>query len=134
MRVLALIAVIILSGCVTPQERRNQQAALEREFQKTVPVCIEGIDCDRMWAAARRWVLDNSGFRLQHYGSDFMETYNNRNSAETSTWARVTKEPGRGGQSRILIELGCNNWFSCSLSPLGEAKLRFNRHVQAAAD
>lgn len=131
-RVFLLAVLFLLSGCAT-QERRESQAALEREFRETVPVCIEGADCDQMWSAARRWVLDNAGFRIQHYGDDYIETYNNRYNAETATWARVTKEPMGSGQSRILVELGCNNWFGCGLSPLADAKVRFNRHVQAAA-
>jgi hypothetical protein len=119
-----------LAGCaVTPSA---EDLAKAQRFTDTMPSCIGAEQCERMWAAARRWVLDNASFKIQTYSADYMETFNNQDVAETDTWARVTKEPGASPtEFSILIEIGCNNPLGCSLSPLADARQRFNDYVNA---
>ena len=119
----AVIAVcsFAVSGCQSNPERQARLAAAERN----APVCTDEKGCEAMWSAARRWVLDNSPTRLQHYSGDYMETYNSSSTAVTSY--RVTKDPVSNGY-KISLEAGCRNVFSCSPDPLAQIE-SFNRFV-----
>ncbi|MBA3563092.1 MAG: hypothetical protein H0W33_03605 [Gammaproteobacteria bacterium] len=134
MRVLLLVLLAcVTSGCYWAErhERRAEGIRAAQEFQRTVPVCITDDECDRKWAFARRWVLDNSGYKIQHYSDDYIETFNIRDIAATRLWVRVTREPAEYDDSyRILVELGCNNPLGCNME-LPEARQRFNDYVNS---
>ena len=120
-----IFSFILLASCAINSAERN---AAEMRFQRTIPICEGAKDCEFKWSMARRWILDNAGFKLQNYNADYMETFNVQDLASTKLWARVTKEPIDGERYRILIEVGCNNMFGCGIS-LMEAKNNFNNVV-----
>lgn len=130
MKKIALGLLLFLTGCAgMPEEQRRFE---EQVFSNSIPTCQSDKECEVKWAAARRWVLDNSGFKIQTYTDDYMETFNVQDYAATQVWARVSKEPLGESGYRILVELGCNNPFGCNLSPLIEAKISFNYYVDAS--
>lgn len=121
---IVFFAAIAVSGCVNTQERRNQQA----QFNATIPTCHSEKECEYKWSAARRWVINNAGMKLQHVENDFLETYNSgRNSAALAV--RVVKEPISDGY-RIIVSTGCRNLFGC-VPDSRESALDFNRTVNA---
>lgn len=77
-----------------------------------MPTCESDKECAAKWAAARRWVLDNCSFKLQHITDDFLETYNSTDYASTGMWCRVTKSPVSDTAYRIEVETGINNAFA----------------------
>lgn len=103
-----LLFVIVLAGCATPVTDSQR-----RVFYQTIPTCAEAKECEVKWAAARRWVLSNAGFKIQTISPDYIETFNIRDATSTDLWVRVTKEPTSGTVYRILVEAGCNNMFGC---------------------
>lgn len=125
MKSLMLIAAVLLAGCqtITPVQ--------QRAFDASVPTCAAEKECELKWAAARRWVLDNAGFKMKLYTADFMETYNSARDEETAMWATVTRDPLQDGSYRIVVEVGCNNMFGCT-PPAIERMLAFNAYVSAA--
>lgn len=74
-----------------------------------------------LWAKVRRYILDHSGFRLQTVTDSYLETYNTRDTAETSRWWQASKEPRAGGGWVIVLDTGCNNFLSCG--PFGNANM-----------
>lgn len=129
----ALSLILMIQACASP-EQRAQQEAMAREdariYQASIPRCSTDKECAAKWAAARRWVLDNCGFKLQHITDDYLETYNIRDSASTAMWCRVTKSPESETVSRIELENGVNNPFS--QGGVAPARRSFNDYVNAA--
>lgn len=126
-------SLLILQACATPEQRANQDAMRledQRIYKATIPRCTSDKECAAKWSAARRWVLDNCGFRLQHITDDYMETFNIRDVASTSMWCRVTKSPISETESRIELENGVNNPFAQGV--LDGKRREFNSAVNAA--
>lgn len=119
----ALGVSLFLSGCVTSGHSTPAQLA---EYKKSIPVCYEKTECQKMWSAARRWILNNSGYKLQHITSDYMETYNPRNG-DTDIAFRASLEPSGDGY-RIVGEAWCGNMFGC-VPVQHEAMINFNQYV-----
>lgn len=118
-----LIIIVFLSSCAG-----NPQLSQKRdEFQRTIPTCQDKQSCELMWAAARRWVLSHSGYKLKHIEQDFIETYSSSNSS-TRLSVRVIKEPILGGGYKIVVSTWCNNIFRCSPNSW-DAAIDFNRVV-----
>lgn len=127
------LATSTLSGCATPEElaRRDEMARAAREqYMASLPTCSTAKECEAKWSAARRWVLDHCGFKLQTVTADYMETFNIRDSASTHMWCRVTKSPISETTYRIELENGINNPFS--FGELAPARADFNAFVTAS--
>lgn len=124
----ASAACLLLSACVTPEQRAADEAA-EITYRASIPMCSTDKECQAKWSAARRWVLDNCSFKLQHITDDYMETFNSGDYAATGMWCRVTKTPISDITYRIELENGVNNPFASGLSG---ARSRFNQYVTAA--
>lgn len=118
---------LLLSGCVTPEQRAAYDARLA-ELEATRPVCDGEKDCAAKWDAAQLWVVRNAGMKIQTTTNVLIETYN---SPGTQLAAQVTKEPVGDGKYRIVVKLGCDNPFGCVPNAL-DAALAFNREVGAA--
>lgn len=124
-----LAAAAMLAGCagfVSREEREAKQA----EFERTIPKCLSAKECEVKWAAARTWVLDNSGMKFQTVTPDFMETFNPPSDSDALA-ASVSKIPAADGSYKIGIRLACVNSFGCRLSPL-DAAIDFNKFVTGA--
>lgn len=102
---------------------------LKTDIQKSRPICKTPKGCEIGWAAARRWVNDNAGFRILTYSPEYMETYTASDSAQLS--ARVSKEPRTDGSYEISAVIGCANLFGCVPSA-APTLLNFNTTVSAA--
>lgn len=122
---LGLVAATILAGCAN-----QQNYELQAEAQRTIPVCLSEKECEAMWASARRWVLDNAGFKIQNYGSDYFDTYN-PTQASPRLAAQVSKEPFGNGSYRIIAKLWCDNMFGCQPDKW-QALISFNSAVNSA--
>jgi hypothetical protein len=107
---LGVIAFPLLSGCTVLTDQ--QVSDLNLEIARTTPMCYSPETCEAAWAAARTWIQQNAGFKLQTYSSDFMETYNPTNSSPELA-ASVSKEPIGGGKYQLTIKLWCDNMFGC---------------------
>lgn len=127
---LAFLTVATFTGCAAliPQDKNQFRS----EVIASAPVCTGADECARAWSAARRWVLDNAGYRIQTYSEDYIETYQGFDSAELQLAARVTREPITAISARIVIELGCRNHYGCGARPPYQAGLEFNQYVKDA--
>ena len=104
------------------------------EYSRTLPICSTDSQCEVMWAAARRWVNQNAGFRLDILTDDYMETHRSANEADARLFARVEKQPVNpdAGEYAIAVTLGCHNFLGC-VPDRHEAALAFNKFVNTAA-
>ena len=126
--VMGLLAGALFAGCATGGANR---AAMQAEFNSTIPTCDSKEACDAMWEAAQLWIAKNSRLKIQTATNVLIETYGGgQNSAVLAM--RATKEPAGGGKSRIVFDGGCNNMFGC-VPNVFEAGIRFNRAVAATA-
>lgn len=126
MRCIAIAAFAGLAVGCAGGTRPNFQA----EWQRTIPTCTEPRECEIKWAAARRWLLNNAGFKLQHVTDDFLETYNPpQHSADIAV--RVVKEPLQPEGYRFVVSVWCNNMFGCQPNQW-EAAVSFNEYVNSS--
>lgn len=127
-----LVGSLAVAGCASQEEltaRAEAEQAARAQYQASLPRCSSDKECAAKWSAARRWVLDNCGFKLQHVTDDYMETFNIRDPASTAMWCRVTKSPTSETEYVIELENGANNWFVGGM--LGK-RMEFNHYVNAA--
>lgn len=128
---LDFMAVVILTACAGAGSGGSNVAAKRAQVEATVPTCVTSEECELKWAAARRWVLETSGFKIQNITDDFLETYN-PTSGSPSLAARVVKEPLGGGRYRLVVTLWCDNMFGC-VPNAWDAALSFNQYVNGSA-
>ena len=123
MLLIVTTSLTIISGCatITPQ----QQAM----FNENIPMCSGERDCDVKWAAARKWVLNNAGRKIQIYSDDLIETYNPAKNSP-SIAVRINKEPTGNGANFITIAVWCNNMFGC-VPKKADAIMDFNNYINS---
>jgi type IV pilus biogenesis protein CpaD/CtpE len=121
--VIAALTTALLSGCVS-----QQSVDAERRFKETIPTCVAEKECELKWSAARRWLLDNSTMKLQHYTADLMETFN---PVQEGIGGRVIKEPVDAESYRIVVDVWCGG-FSC-FGSMTKLKQSFNDYVAGTA-
>ncbi|MFO0447490.1 MAG: hypothetical protein ACK52I_02165 [Pseudomonadota bacterium] len=109
---------------------REEREAKQAEFKRTIPTCSSAKECEVKWAAARLWVLNNSGLKFQTVTPDFMETFNPPSDSDALA-ASVQKIPAADGSYKIAVGLTCANTFGCRMSPL-DGGLDFNKFVTRA--
>ncbi len=122
------IFALVLSACATTPS--PHEVGLRQEISRTIPTCTSDNECSVKWTAARNWVLQNAGWKLQHIQPDFLETYNAINSSPNIA-VRVIKEALPGGKHRIVATVWCDNMFGCNPNKL-DALLSFNNFVNAS--
>ena len=119
----AAIAVLFsLYGCATPVDPQKVDL-----FDKTIPACVAGPDCDLKWAAARTFVVINSKMRFQHVTNDYMETFSPPES-EVYLGFRVNKEPAGKDVYQIRVAAWCSNPYVCVPNAI-DAMISFNNYV-----
>jgi len=119
---------LILSGCATVSIEQKQI------WRETGPVCFTKPDCDAKWAAARNWVQENSGYRIETYSDNLIETYHPPD-ASPKIAARVSKTPdgtsSEGNQINIIeIKVWCTKTLGC-IPTVDESVLKFNQYVSS---
>lgn len=116
-------ALLFLAGCVAPAQR----AANEARFQETIPKCYDAKHCERMFAAARGWIIKHCAMKIQNITDTYIETYG---SVDAGLACRMTKDPlpDVDGYS-FNIAVGCGSLF-CYPDPTAAAQ-SFNDSVGA---
>lgn len=120
---LIVTIAVFFSGCATTGDITAKRA----EFESTIPTCKTDRDCEMKWSAARNWVLNNSGWKIQHLTNDFIETYNAVGGSPRIA-VRVTKEPLTEGGYKLVVKTWCDNIFGC-VPDAWDAAISFNREV-----
>ena len=119
------IVATLLSGC--------QSSLLDLKddtvFQQTIPVCQTDSECDKVWAAARAWVMKATSQGLAVDTSERIQT--RPSDVEALDWQtdiRVDKRPLGDGKYQIVIGIDCNNTFN-NCDPERKKMRRFNRDM-----
>jgi hypothetical protein len=102
-----------LTSCVLPFEQRAQDA--DREARRKLvntpqPRCTLPRQCEAMWAAARDWITQECGYKIQTATDSLIETFN---SSSMELQCRATKTPAPEGGYSFNAAAGCDNMFGC---------------------
>lgn len=95
------------------------------------PKCADDAACERLWSAARNWVIGNCSMKIQNITDSYIETFNSVGGSP-GLHCRVVKDPLPEGGYILTITTGCANMFGC-VPDAWDAALNFNRAVQGAA-
>ncbi|GBC62501.1 PDZ domain-containing protein [Desulfonema ishimotonii] len=128
----AAVLLFTMTGCAEMQRIQQEKKARIVQVQENMPVCDDDKECEIKWAAARRWVLQNSGMKIQHLTDDYIETYNSVNNSPNLA-VRVIKEPQNDGTYKITMTCGCANVFGCNPDVL-DAMESFNAYVNGSVN
>lgn len=94
------------------------------------PVCAGAAQCQAEWDAARTFVINNAGYKIQTYSQDFFQTYNATNDSPDLA-AIVNKQPDGPDRYKIVASFSCDNLFGC-IPNQWKTLDAFNRTVAAA--
>jgi hypothetical protein len=119
-----MIAAVACAPALTPQ----QKAALETDAARTV-TCDGKDDCEIKWAAALRWVSDNSHWKLRAVTESLVTTEGPFDTVYAAF--QVQKFPLGGGRYEFQFSAGCGNMFGCAPSVL-ELTASFKNTVAAS--
>lgn len=124
-----IVSCLVLAGCAIDPAQQAALQARQASFLESRPKCYDSSSCERMWAAARNWVLGNCGMKIQNITNDYIETYN-AVGGTTLLHCRVTKDPLPDNGYVISIATNCDNMFGCT-PDAWQAAESFNSTVQA---
>lgn len=119
--------VILLAGCQGSAFNLKDDIV----FQQSIPVCTTDEECEKIWAAARQWVMKATPQGLDIDTAERLQT--NPADDESFLWETditVNKVPVADGKYQIVIEAWCNTAInSCD----AERRLmrQFNRDMAA---
>jgi len=105
------------------------------------PVCTTPQQCVAMWSAARKWVRNTCGYKLEKDTENLLETYNTVNNTiprqvSRSLACRVTRTPRPEGGYVFTVTASCSAISPPSnpcYPPADEAMSDFNRSLNAVA-
>jgi len=108
-RLLCAVAVIGLSGCVTPPP----QIPPEIEAELRTPLyCQNEAECKVMWERAVFYVNLNSGYKIQTHNDSIIQTYGPPSGSRRLAWS-LSKEPKEDGVYQIWTQAYCGNRTGC---------------------
>jgi hypothetical protein len=128
-------SVLVLASCATGGGTAT--VAQADQYERTIPICVNANDCTEKMAAAKRWVVNNTGYALLIDSDEVIETHGWGRADITAV--RVEKTPIGGGRHSILVELSCAaetagpTFGSNACPPYWETVLDFNVAVSSAA-
>lgn len=129
-RYLTFISIsFLVSGCATITDKQRS------DWEETIPLCFSDSDCKTKWAAARQWIQNNAGYKIQIYSDDLIETYNPQQSdpkiAVSASKNPIAKTQEGEQANMIAVKIYCGNIFSC-IPSINESILSFNKFVSQA--
>ncbi len=96
------------------------------EFARTIPTCTSDTDCDRKWALARTWTLQNSDFNIRGE-SDTRINANSNIISQSGIGVIVNKVAGESNDFQIVVDLECFSAYTCP--DIWDLKVGFNQTV-----
>jgi len=121
-----LAALLLVSCAVSPET----QAKMD-EYARTIPSCSTDAECDRKWAIARAWTLQNSDFSLRGE-SDTRINANSNIISQSGIGVTVTKVANGNNEFQIVADLECFSAYSCP--ELWDLKVDFNQTVNGTSE
>jgi len=101
----ALIAIMLLAGC----QANTFDLKDDTIFQQTIPVCTTADECEKIWKAARQWVMKATPQKLAIDTDERIQT--NPADAEAINWETditIRKVPLGDGKYQVVMETWCS--------------------------
>ena len=121
----ALGAALLASCAVSPQT----QAKMD-EYARTIPTCSSDTECDRKWALARQWTVENSAFAIRGE-SDTRINANSNIISQSGVGVLINKIANGSNGSQIIVEVECFSAYGCP--DMWDMQIDFNRTVNGNA-
>lgn len=143
------LAALALTGCMTAQERADQdaanaslQASLERARKVAQVSCPDRVTCDRAWMLTRAYVEANSSMQIRNADDAAIDTFDPINTGMVSFYAR--RVPVKGGGMVITLDGVCRGMYQIDGTPgpaflqcakaVGFPQTQFGNYLQANLD
>jgi len=121
-----LVSLLLVSCAVSPET----QAKMD-EFARTIPTCLSDAECDRKWALARTWTLQNSDFNIRGE-SDTRINANSNIISQSGIGVIVTKVSNGSNSFQIVANLECFSAYTCP--DIWDLKVDFNQTVNSTSE
>jgi hypothetical protein len=135
-----ILVSALLGGCATLPGSDAQPA--QQRLLSAAPSCVTPHQCEAMWAAARRWMINTCRYPIRTETDRLLETYN---TADDNTVPRrvssalacsVTKMPRSEGGYSFVVVAACSAVVppvAPCYPPVGESIARFDKSLTAVA-
>jgi hypothetical protein len=135
------IAIPVLSAVVSLSAAGAEPGQVAGHPLGMSPVCVAPQQCVAMWTAARSWVRNTCGYRLEKDTGNVLETYNTVNNTvprqvSRSLACRVTRTARPEGGYVFTVTASCSAISPPTnpcYPPADEATGEFNRSLNAVA-
>ena len=124
---LSVLAAFIATSCAINPET---QAKMD-EYARTIPTCMNDTECDRMWAWARTWTLQNSDFSIRGESDTRISASSNLIS-QSGTGVTVNKVANGSAGSQLVVDLECFSAYSCP--DIWDLKVDFNKTISGISE
>jgi hypothetical protein len=129
-----VIATLLACGCAT-------QRAAKHELVPAALVCLDDRQCEAMWSAARRWILNTCRYPIERETANLIETRNTVNNTvprqvSTALACRVTRTARPEGGSVVAATASCSAVGPTAdpcYPPVSEALHEFRRSLERVA-
>lgn len=112
----ALLLLVTITGCATPQQREQREAERRRlqselsDAQSRASVSCSGkASCDKAFSLAKLYMQDNSHMRMQFSDDTTATTYNPTDYGYVGLTAK--KIPGKGDSAEVTLTGTCRGMY-----------------------
>jgi hypothetical protein len=107
----AILVGALIGGCATTP--RSDERPEQQRLLSGAPSCVTPHQCEAMWAAARRWMINTCRYPIRTETDRLLETYNTVDNtvprAVSSALAcSITKMPRPGGGYSFVVVAACS--------------------------
>ncbi len=122
----ALAAFLLVSCAVSPETQAKMN-----EYSRTIPTCLSDAECNRKWAVARNWTLENSEFTIRSESETRINATSNIIS-QSGVGVVVTKVATSSNGFQIIVDPECFSAYACP--DIWNLKIDFNQTVNGAPE
>jgi hypothetical protein len=129
----------LIGGCATTPGSDAQPA--QQRLLSAAPSCVTPHQCEAMWAAARRWMINTCRYPIRTETDRLLETYNTADNTvprivSSALACSVTKMPRPEGGYSFVVVAACSAVVppvAPCYPPVGKSVARFDKSLTAVA-
>lgn len=125
------IGIVVLSGCLSPEERAYNLAARQRLLDQAneAVICETKDECEAAWGRAVAWVSERCGWKVKSQSDYMIETHGPMKSSPSLLACRVNRVPLDAKSARFDVTVACGYEYVPCTDDVLAAKASFVRAV-----